>query len=403
MNTVTTEKPKRPSASTHRTGQPIPCSLDGKPVGLLGEPAAWLRLERHSDEIAVVPNGPLPRRCTIRAGALFRNERGFPEANIIMGRLLFPNGSTDPIRYRAFTRDPHRKLEELFLPVEAMPDDDWITSEQRWMNHQGMAKRVLAAAKIPWTGLSKEEIDLLVRYTIWPEPIEGCVLHALAQWSRSRGECIIEIGSYRGRSVTMLALATRGAGAAGSSTARNAASGSADSPHHARQDATSHGAVATPTVLRDPTTNTDRTSDSKKPAQSLIISVDPHVDEPHNREHVRLAMRQIDEENRLVQMVCPSDQAARMLGKGVASMIFIDGDHSYAQVLADYENYRDILAPGGVLAFHDYDYHDHNAHPALHPGVRRVVDGHVLRDPSFTPICLTHTLFAFAKHGSSRG
>lgn len=344
MDSTVTSEPQATLAPTGTLHQPIACPLAGKPVCLLGQPAAWLTVERHGDEIAVVPNGPMPRRCTIRPGALFRNDRGFPEANIVMGRLTFPNGSIEPVRYRAFTRDPRRNLDELLLPAEAMPDDDWITSPRRWMNHQGLAKRVLAAARVPWDGLSEIEIDQLVRFTSWPEPIEGCVLHALAQWTHRRGQCIVEIGSYRGTSATVLALALR--------------------------SAASH---------------------------SFIISVDPHVDEPHNREHVFLALRQVNESNRLVQFNCHSDQAARLLGRGVASMVFIDGDHSYAQVLADYENYREVLAPGGVLVFHDYDYSDHNAQPALHPGVRRVVDERVIRDPSFRPICLTHTLFAFLK------
>lgn len=38
---------------------------------------------------------------------------------------------------------------------------------------------------------------------------------------------------------------------------------------------------------------------------------------------------------------------------GSAAMIFIDGDHSYDGVRADYEHWRPALAPGGHLLFHD--------------------------------------------------
>jgi predicted O-methyltransferase YrrM len=33
--------------------------------------------------------------------------------------------------------------------------------------------------------------------------------------------------------------------------------------------------------------------------------------------------------------------------------LFIDGDHSYTGVRQDYENYRELVRPGGLIAFHD--------------------------------------------------
>lgn len=36
-----------------------------------------------------------------------------------------------------------------------------------------------------------------------------------------------------------------------------------------------------------------------------------------------------------------------------ADLLFIDGDHRYAAVSADYANYRGFVRPGGVIAFHD--------------------------------------------------
>lgn len=33
--------------------------------------------------------------------------------------------------------------------------------------------------------------------------------------------------------------------------------------------------------------------------------------------------------------------------------LFIDGDHRLEGVTADYENYRDLVRPGGIIAFHD--------------------------------------------------
>jgi predicted O-methyltransferase YrrM len=49
---------------------------------------------------------------------------------------------------------------------------------------------------------------------------------------------------------------------------------------------------------------------------------------------------------------------------GQFDLIFLDGDHSYKQVRADFELASGVLAPGGVLAFHDSLYFE---------GVSRVV------------------------------
>ena len=44
--------------------------------------------------------------------------------------------------------------------------------------------------------------------------------------------------------------------------------------------------------------------------------------------------------------------AARLNGKK-ADFLFIDGDHTEAGVTADYQEYRDLVRPGGIIAFHD--------------------------------------------------
>ena len=333
------------TAVIEQTVQPIALSLEMIPVSPIGQPAGWFKIEKGAESITLHPIRPLPRRCTIRPAALFQQDRGFPEVNAVMGRLVFANGSETPQTYRAFTRDPERKLCELFLPMEAGPDDDWPNSAARWSNFQAVARRLLTAAQVPWDGLSPRDVAELVEFIHWEEPFEGCILHALAQWSHRRGDCIIEIGSRRGRSLSMLAMALRGVD-----------------------------------------------------SQSLLFSVDPHLECRHNRDHVRLALRHIGEEDRLVQYSCMSDRAARLIGPGVASLVFIDGDHSHAQVLADLRNYVDLLAPGGCLLFHDYGFGNHNGLPEAHPDVRRAIDSEVLGHPGLTPLLLCHTLFAFVKN-----
>lgn len=42
-----------------------------------------------------------------------------------------------------------------------------------------------------------------------------------------------------------------------------------------------------------------------------------------------------------------------LLNGELLDFIFIDGDHTYEGVKADYELYRDLVGPGGLMCFHD--------------------------------------------------
>jgi len=320
------------------------CSLADVPVAMIGQAGAWFSVEKDGDSVIVQPRQPLPCRCTIRVAALFQQDRGFPDVNTVMGRLCFARGATDPQRYEAYTLDSARTLKELFLPVETTPEDDWPVSAARWRNCQAIAKRLLTAADVQWVGLSSDEIETLVTNVVWPEPLEGCLLHALTQLTYECGDCVVEIGSFRGRSMSMLALALRGVQSA-----------------------------------------------------AKIISIDPHVDQPTNSEHVRLAMSQIGEANRLVQFHSGSDEASKLLRPGCASLVFVDGDHSYDQVVSDFDQYKDVLAPGGCIVFHDYGYGNHNGRDEADPDVRTAIDKHVMAAVGFKPLLLAHTQFAFLK------
>ncbi len=267
--------------------------------------------------------------------------------NTVMGRLVFPARSTAPQTYRPFSNDPQRHLRELFLPFFSSPQDDHIVCPTRWLIWQRVAQRLCDVAKISWNGLTSEEIDQLAKFVPWPEPLEGCLLHALMQSVHAKGEIVVEIGSFRGRSASMLALALQ--------------SVSSDAP---------------------------------------IFSVDPHTDQPFNAQQVRLAMSQLGQARRLVQIPYSSDRASRLLKPESASLIFIDGDHSYDQVLSDFRHYKEILAPGGCLIFHDYGYGNHNGLTEANPDVRKVVDQHVMTDESFRPLLLAQTQIAFIKRSS---
>jgi predicted O-methyltransferase YrrM len=47
--------------------------------------------------------------------------------------------------------------------------------------------------------------------------------------------------------------------------------------------------------------------------------------------------------------------------KGSVDLLFIDGDHSYDGVRADFEDYAPLVRPGGLIAFHDVDSTNHPA------------------------------------------
>ncbi len=44
---------------------------------------------------------------------------------------------------------------------------------------------------------------------------------------------------------------------------------------------------------------------------------------------------------------------SHILGAEKLDLLFIDGDHSYEGVKQDFEMYREFVAPGGLIAFHD--------------------------------------------------
>jgi predicted O-methyltransferase YrrM len=48
-----------------------------------------------------------------------------------------------------------------------------------------------------------------------------------------------------------------------------------------------------------------------------------------------------------------------LLAGDLVDLLFIDGDHSFAGVARDYEAFRYLVRPGGIIAFHDICVHPH--------------------------------------------
>jgi predicted O-methyltransferase YrrM len=50
---------------------------------------------------------------------------------------------------------------------------------------------------------------------------------------------------------------------------------------------------------------------------------------------------------------CTLRRVATLLGSEKVDLLFVDGDHSYEGVMADFQLYRSWIRPGGLVVFHD--------------------------------------------------
>jgi predicted O-methyltransferase YrrM len=88
---------------------------------------------------------------------------------------------------------------------------------------------------------------------------------------------------------------------------------------------------------------------------ALLVDVDI---EPRP-EHTEKLQRFLQAEQRLVTVVGDSSSQAVLhevraaLGDEGADAVFIDGNHSAESAWADYANFLNVLAPGGLMFFHD--------------------------------------------------
>jgi len=74
--------------------------------------------------------------------------------------------------------------------------------------------------------------------------------------------------------------------------------------------------------------------------------------------------------------------------KEPVEVLFIDGDHRYKSVLADYKNWSKKMVVGGVMAFHDSFSWE---------GVIETVDEHVFSDPNFVCVGFANSITYFEK------
>lgn len=93
-----------------------------------------------------------------------------------------------------------------------------------------------------------------------------------------------------------------------------------------------------------------------------IVSYDPSVRAERDA-YLALVARDVRER---IELRAEPDSAGPRAGDAPAELLFIDSEHERAPVLAAFAAWRDALAPGAIVVFHDY------AHPQ-YPGVRDAV------------------------------
>jgi len=140
----------------------------------------------------------------------------------------------------------------------------------------------------------------------WLADHEGRLLYELARRCTGRG-VIVEIGSWKGRSTVWLA------------------------------------------------------SGSKAGARVTVHAIDPHTGSPEHRpggaqvatfEEFRANVARAGVDDIVAPLVKPSLEVAASFDRPV-ELLFIDGDHSYEAVLADFRAWFPMVLTGGVVAFHD--------------------------------------------------
>lgn len=171
----------------------------------------------------------------------------------------------------------------------------------------------------------------------WLSPEEQRLLAQIAVAAAPLGPDYLEVGSYCGKSTVVIASALRDAG-----------------------------------------------------IRRILYAVDPHGDFPDGRHETSLPILEENLRSRglepWVRIVQARSTDVRVDGE--YALVFIDGDHSYDSVAADVAHFRDAIAPGGFLAFHDYSRY--------WPGVRTVVQ-RVLDDGAFDFVSNRGGLIAFRR------
>ena len=96
------------------------------------------------------------------------------------------------------------------------------------------------------------------------------------------------------------------------------------------------------------------------------------------------------EDYAIIQAYSTAPTTVEQAGQQSYNFIFIDGDHSYEGIKADFELYSPMLEPGGYLVFDDYQREPW-------PDVQQFVDEVVLKSPLFECVGASWYTIVFKK------
>ena len=203
-----------------------------------------------------------------------------------------------------------------------------------------LLRRLLPGPRVPVTAELEDIKRVVDAVDGWLRDEEGKLLYWLARNCVGRG-VIVEIGSWKGKSTIWLAK--------GSQAGKRVAVYAVD-PHDG--------------------------SGELKHTHGALWSFDDFK--------ANLAAAHVDDV--VVPLVRTSEEAARGFDTSV-ELIFIDGDHEYSAVRADFEAWFPKVAVGGIMAFHDADA----------PGPRRVAEQFVVRSRHFRNVSFVDSILVAEK------
>lgn len=86
--------------------------------------------------------------------------------------------------------------------------------------------------------------------------------------------------------------------------------------------------------------------------------------DPDEQELVTLAIKKAKLQKRIEYVIDYSFNAIPSLHLNYVDFVFIDGNHSYENVVTDFNLVKNLIRPGGIIVFHD---------TIFHPGPRRLI------------------------------
>ncbi|MEP0847956.1 MAG: class I SAM-dependent methyltransferase [Phycisphaerae bacterium] len=303
--------------------------------------------------LLVLPRRPAPQRRTLRPLAFVEVQTSaglYPELMLSMGRIDFEPGQSDEHRYRPFTRDDQRTIRTVLVGLERP-----LVEDAAFLNAV-FRRFVTAALAESWP--ERAELGMPSDVPAWAARFELLNWHAhgwmslaelhLLDWatrvSAAGDRHVIEIGSYQGRSTAAIAAALGDRG-----------------------------------------------------VQSLVLSIDPNELAAQQAEVARANVAAVGQTARLVQVQRTSRSVKNVFADRIACMAFIDGSHEPADVLADFRLCDRLLAPGGVLAFHDVYPIRHLGYTPARTGPAELIEQIVLPSGRYRPLAAAHLLLALQK------